>query len=48
MKQEKKTSQLSIRVKDSTHERLYKLAAKNNRSVSFIVESILRRYLRLE
>jgi predicted transcriptional regulator len=46
--EEKKNARISIRIKSSTFEKLYKIAARNNRSMSWVVEEILRKYLRLK
>lgn len=47
MNKEKKVISLSIRVKPSTKEALDKFCQKKNRSMSFVIEAVLRKFLGL-
>jgi hypothetical protein len=45
---EKKIIQISLKLRPSTAERLHRAAQRNDRSVNYIVETILRKYFNLK
>lgn len=45
---EKKTAQVSLRLQQSTFDELYKVCQKHDRSMSYVIEAVLRKYLKLK